>query len=134
MREDIELIAELVKKEAANLRENATKNELARLNFTSLLPNSKQKCVYGQMTGECNSRRATELITQCCKRVFENDYSLVDNIQAAPLNGSPVGKSRSSFWSPIEVFIIQHNNSLNNKELISYLKGEKYSLEFVFSE
>lgn len=60
----------LVKKEAANLKKNATKEELAKLDFDRLDGDSPYSCMYGQMTGHCYSNRASELIFNCCERVY----------------------------------------------------------------
>lgn len=119
----------LVIEEATNLREFATERERANLEFTELRPNQKSDCVYGLMTGHCDSPRAQELIKKCCRRVYkalDGIYSK-DEGKLNPLNGSPVEKDRDTYWSPIEVFIVRdmrENDSKNNRKLLSFIKGE----------
>lgn len=52
--------------EITNLKQYATKEEINKLDFTDLNPNLRYSCIYGQMTGNCWSPRALELITLCC--------------------------------------------------------------------
>lgn len=121
----------LVIEEAKNLKKNATKEELENLNFEELDPDWPVKCIYGQMTGSCNSERAVNLIVTCAKRVYHSNCSNGKTL-SNKLNGSPVGLHRNKYWSPIEVFIInaKYNDSseMNNK-LIQYLKGERKTLK-----
>lgn len=97
-------------------------------------PDSKFDCVYGQMTGNCFSVRAKELIEKSCKKVYHTEGYLAD----ATLNGSPIGKERNttggnvygtktSYWSPIEVFIYdakERGDKDSIAKLIQFLKGE----------
>jgi hypothetical protein len=125
-----QVMQKLVKEEATNIKKNALKSELRRLSFKNLNPDSKEKCIYGQMTGNCDNYKATELIKQCCKRVYVRGNGDITN---AKLNGNPKDCPRYSFWSPVEVFIIQDKNKENgnNEKLIDYLKGKTEILEFV---
>lgn len=81
--------------EARNLKKHAKKEELISLDFEKLDPESKSNCIYGLMTGNCNSKRAKSLILKCAKKVLvksnEEKYfnnSLVDYV----LNGKPKQK------------------------------------------
>ena len=114
----------LVTAEVASLKVNATKYEIDRLNFSKLDTTSRSYCVYGQMTGDCFSSRATTLIKQSCERVFKATYGT--KLVEGRINGSPSDKNRDDFWSPIEIFIDQPRNKKNgnNERLIKYLKGE----------
>lgn len=125
-------IPKVVIKEAAYLKEFATKEELNKLDFNELDPAHVNKCVYGQMTGNCTSERAIALIEQCALRVYEQvDYPH----QSTKLNGSPVGLRRTwanmAYYSPIEVWI-DRNIPEFNKNLIAYLKGEKKTLRATY--
>lgn len=128
-----QVMEQLVKKEAKNLKKNATLEEIKKLNFAQLFPQSVSYCVYGQLTGDCNSQRASELINKCCDRVYEAlPYTPPKNTK---LNGKPSGENRSEvnmikYWSPIEVYIQQTGNqgNGNNEKLIKYLKGESIRL------
>lgn len=115
----------LVKEEAKNLRKFATPRELSYLDFTSLDPGNASSCIYGQMTDNCFSLRAIELIERSCKRVY-NESDGINALVGCKLNGSPLKSTRVNYWSPIEVFIYKIKNQENgaNAKLISYLKGE----------
>lgn len=113
----------LVRKEAKNLIANTTPSERARLSIANLVTQSARSCIYGQMTGDCYSERAVDLIELSCEKVYRRDHS--DRISGV-LNGKPTGSYRMAYWSPIEIFIDIPLNQLNgnNKRLIAYLKGE----------
>ncbi len=129
MKQRTKIMQGLVKQEAKNLRKNATKEELSRLNFNKLNPTSKVTCIYGQLGGTCDSVRSVELQKKSAKRVYKTGEGLV----SAKVNGSPKSLFRYEYWSPIEVFIVQQENkdNGNNKKLVSYLKGETNRLNFV---
>jgi hypothetical protein len=118
-----EELKNLVREEARNLREKATREELENLDFKNLYPCSITECIYGMMTGDCYSDRATSLIKQCCSKVIEGgSISYCEEII-----GSPLEYSRGAFWSPIEKYITE--DEANSKGLISYLKGETETLD-----
>lgn len=124
----------LVKQEATNLRNNATSEEKANLNFSSLIPDWKDSCIYGQMTGNCYSFRAIALIKASCPHVYKSNNAGLD-IEMADLNGSPMNEHRTDYWSPIELFIYDNRfavNVQNNKRLIEYIKGETDELKFSY--
>lgn len=118
-------LTELVRQEAANLKKFAYKKELKNLDFNELNPLEYSRCIYGQMTGHCNSPRAIKLIRQCAEKVIE---SVGPVSQSNEINGSPKNLKRYMFWSPIEVFVT-HAIEKKNKALIDYLKGETKTLD-----
>lgn len=108
-----------VRKEAENLRVHATSEELGRLDIETLNPNSSTRCIYGQMTFECDSPRAIELITKCTKTYIE---------ASSDLNRMRLNVKFAEFrWSPIEFYILR--DEANNANLIAYLRGETENLE-----
>lgn len=117
----------LVIKEAKVLKRRATKQELSILDINRLVPTSASHCIYGQMTGNCFSDRAIELIEKCASRVYRGDIVGVSQVERRHLNGTPKKKSRYEYWSPIEVFIAKNDYKMNNR-LIQFLKGEIKSL------
>lgn len=124
----------LVKKEATLLRENATSEEKSRLNFNFFNPTMVDSCIYGQMTGHCDNLRANELIEKSCPRVFNNDKNGSLNEDDIRLNGSPINRSRHSYWSPIEIYVYKNRHGVNvqnNKYLINYIKGDTDKLKFL---
>lgn len=119
----------LVIEEAKALKEHATPEEINRLDFNRLNPESKFSCIYGQMTGDCFSGRAIDLITKSAKRVYvKNNKEWTSRLyEKAKLNGKPIPEERTGketwWYSPIEIFISKKNDALNEK-LIQFLKGE----------
>jgi hypothetical protein len=137
----LEKLIELTIKEATKLRKTATQEELDRLRIEWFMPSNREKCIYGQMTGSCDSRRAVELIQGCNSRVLDSrDYFLGD----VKLGGKPSNSHRYEYFTPLEMFIGLRvglfNNALqvnqlngNNKILIDFLKDKKIK-KLVFNE
>lgn len=127
------VLKELVIKEAQNLRKFAYKSELARLSAEHIDAEHSEKCVYGQMTGDCFSNRANNLIIKCCEKVYKvvNRFEDENYIQKAKLNGAPhkvQGTDRNhTYYSPIEKALITMTNK-QKQELVNYLKGETETL------
>lgn len=121
--------------EATSLRELATPPEKNNLNVYTIFPSNREKCVYGQMTGSCNSPRAIELMQKCCTQYFHNeDYDLTslrevlshvngkDSVVVAPR----VRRHGIAYFSSIESYIIIKGAKC--AELLSYIKGETNEL------
>lgn len=125
-----EILVELVKKEAENLRDRLKVKEKHKLNFEKLNPNYPSYCIYGQATGHCESERANFLIRNCCERVYEVTTN-INRFENCKLNGKPKkvpdDKRMDKYFSPIELYIYQNRRSVSrkkyNKILIDYLKG-----------
>lgn len=133
-----------VKKEAKALRKHATKDELAHLTTAALDPTDYNKCVYGLMTGDCRSVRASELIFSCCKRYFdtEDEWEVDASLEQIKrvVNGKTIvgvndykefDEERTNFngiryYSSIEMYILRKD--AKKKNLIAYLKGETNDL------
>ena len=122
----------LTKKEAKKLRKHATPEELGNLMISELDASSYSKCIYGQMTGNCNSWRANQLIIQCAERVYNSINGYDDDINN--LNGAPrevaYDERTEEYFSPIEMFIYFTNND-NKRSLVNYLKGKSDELKFI---
>lgn len=110
-------LKQLVINEAVKLRENATSEELGRLDFGDLDPNNIYDCIYGQLTGNCESERAHDLFRLCSK-----PYSGVAYKYKRPTKKNLVGRGRS----PIEFYILRE--SAKNATLIQFLRGERDTL------
>jgi hypothetical protein len=128
-------LIKLVKEEAKYLKINASIEELERLDFETFNPQIFTKCIYGQMTGGCDSERSVELIQNSCVRVTSSrDYNPKDTT----LNVNPFQTKRRYYFSPIELFVGLENNkgetvnqyNGNNIILINYLQGKTETLEF----
>jgi hypothetical protein len=107
-----------VKNEADGIRKYASSEEINRLDFTRIAPKSKSLCIYGQMTGDCYSARAYELLNLCTKPYSRTAHMVV--------------KTRvESFetprdFSPIETYLCFADPKIKN--LVAYIKGESNKL------
>lgn len=123
-----------VRTEVEALKTNAKPSELARLNFESFNPRKQDRCIYGQITGDCSSSRAKELMDKGCVRVtkgisgvealhHEDFKNIKENI-----NGEYTGQGWHSGWreythlSMVETYICL--NGAKPENIIKYLKGE----------
>lgn len=130
---DRELI-ELVKKESELLRNKITKEEVEKLDLCKLDPSSVFHCIYGQLTGDCTSKRAEQLIKLCCEKVYHNkeshilkrEYNIIDSPKVKYCN-SP--RRLMNYMSPIEIFI-NYCGTTNQLILLTYLRKETETLEF----
>src|SRR5690606_22686038 len=109
----------LVKNEAELLKKYATDEEILRLSFDGLDPMRGNKCIYGQMAGDCYSRRAIELLNLCAKPYSQRLGGYVES-------GDDLFEKYYRAFSPIELYISL--DGARNKELISYLKDETNTL------
>lgn len=100
----------LVDQEITNLKKYATKEEISKLNFENFCPSSERRCIYGQMTGGCYTKRANYLIGKCAPFLYKNPKRV--SYKEAPLNGRPV-KDREKYkhFSPIEIFIVRYDQN-----------------------
>lgn len=62
------------------LKQHGTAEEIAGLNLDTFWGHSQTSCIYGQMTGNCQSPRAKELMDSSCIRVMHLDASGTDSI------------------------------------------------------
>jgi hypothetical protein len=97
-------------------------------------------CIYGQMTDDCSSIRAKELMDLACIRVMnlKNGVGDIENLDIEDerfvVNGEYKGqtwksigsinlyKREYSHLSALEAYIATRN--ANNEDIIKYLKGE----------
>lgn len=136
-----------VKHEIDMIKKLATEEEKENLDIEELSPINAERCIYGQMTGDCRSHRANELISSCCARIFnikedslscvnKNDFNEVaKNINGKFSNQGWKKMKRKSFVIPyasyrrdwkylslLEGFISLYRH--NNKNILSYITGE----------
>jgi hypothetical protein len=130
-----------VRIEVEALKANATPREVAKLNIETFNADSKSLCIYGQMTGNCSSYRAKELMDASCVRVTNSSYEIenrpFDEV-AEKINGDYAGQTwredwgqtyyrRFSYLSMVEMYIFLKGASPKN--IMDYLKGEVETLE-----
>lgn len=138
--EERKILHDLVKKEAKNLRQNATEQELERLNLRLLDSNCIKSCVYGQMTGDCLNERANELILRCATKIYDtteaNETNSINVLKDSVLSGGPYKINKNMhirvfyYVSPIEKFI-NIERWENVSKLVKYLKKQTNDLKFV---
>lgn len=123
-----ENLKQLVKEEADKLKLNARPEELAALNFEDFSPNFAHSCIYGQMTGSCQSTRAFHLLTLCATP-FASDIDEFEEPKAFDFSDRLQDKVAYELfaYSPIEFYIAQEG--AKNDNLIAYLKGESNTLD-----
>lgn len=109
--------------EADHLRKHATDEEKGRLDFDSLDIDDVTRCIYGQMTGRCNNRRANELYAKTFNSLsMETGNSNKGTVLFSVVMKSQINTEASLIFSPIEVYITM--KGAKNESLISYIKGE----------
>lgn len=134
------------------LKERATSEEIDRLDIDRFDPTCYDKCIYGQMTGDCTSGRAVDLIYDCCPRYVnmpertpgelyqslpaEKGFNAIQHLingQKPPSVEDAYGllKTRGlrgiQFFSALETYILLPD--ANNNNVIKFLKGEVDVLE-----
>lgn len=140
-------LVKLVKSELKNLRKNATQEELIKLGKNRINPDNRYMCIYGQMTGDCCSDRAIELIRNCCVKLTSilnmitahgiNDPMSMKRLDTVNLDSMTprswekddfIERRDYNYLSPMETYIFL--NDAKKKEIIDYLKtGNKESLD-----
>lgn len=110
---------QMVLQEADHLREHATDEEKGKLDFSKLQITEAQHCIYGQMTGVCDSLRAFELYG----KLFDGHGGGYETFSQLLHDGvfNPADEKEFAL-TPIEVYITMKGSK--NKSLISYIKGE----------
>lgn len=104
--------------EVASLRMHATQEEISNLNVETLNPGKESLCIYGQLTGDCSSTRAQELMSISCTKTMEIKDEEVNNITEAlhtfsslitNFNGAYTGKTwkKGGFFSIRRLYLLE---------------------------
>lgn len=107
--------------ELSNLKKHITAEEAANLNIETFNGRNKNSCVYGQLTGNCCTKRAVELLNTCAKPFSGHTYR-VEEPEAVFVRGL----FRLNPYSHLEFLV--YNNGKWNAEILAYLKGETETL------
>lgn len=127
--------------EIESLKKHATKEEINKLDLETFHPEHESLCIYGQMTGNCKSKRAKVLMDKSCTRVwdvgcgelslslFGDTFTKVKSLINGEYTGQMwIGNHRNySYLSALEGYIAL--KGANIKGIIQYLKGEIDSLK-----
>lgn len=134
----LDQLIKLVKEEATKLRIHAIQQEKNNLDFSNLCSRDVNSCIYGQMTGNCFSDRATELLILCAKPFtsHQNFFNPVNKRKfSSKIRNTDESKCDFILYSPIEFFIAQYENqSINNELLIDFIKGKTETLNFIHED
>ena len=122
-----------VEHEIKMLKQHATAAELKRLDFTWFNHMHMKACIYGQMTGSCESKRAKKLMNVSCIRVMEllsGGTDIIDNVLMSStkfkVNGAYTGQTwealyrRYSYLSALEGYICTRD--AKTEHIIDFLK------------
>lgn len=107
-------LSELVKQELINLKKYATPEEINKLiSATILLPSSQSQCIYGIMTGGCNSERSIELIQLCCPTYINRRNALRGflGITDDMFSNNNFNRNEMLHYSAIEFFLFAAKES-----------------------
>jgi len=134
-----------VEHEVKMLKKYGTKKELSKLDFEYFNPESPSGCIYGQITGYCESERAKTLMNKSCIRVMDTGPitqtgNIIDNFSGHTfsnikqfINGANKGQGWSGstriyqYFSALEAYITL--KGAKNKHIIKFLKGEVKTLK-----
>lgn len=128
-------LKKLIVEEAANLRIHATKKEIDNLSYDTLVGCSKTECIYGQMTGNCNSERAYELIKKCASKIYNHNENEGYYLNGKPYIPDQLDQRSGFYFSPIEL-LVYHNKydstdrSIEVENLVNFLKNKTNTLNF----
>lgn len=106
-------IIDAVIHEIKGIREHATLEERNDLFFAYLDPRHENKCIYGQMTGSCYSKRAKEIANHISPLIVG------DVTRRTPMI---ISGSKDNGFTILEWFIVEHPAA--NAQIIAYLREE----------
>jgi hypothetical protein len=110
---------EAVFEELNHIKAVATKAELRKLVVKLVDPSESRNCIYGLMTGHCNSDRA-QLIMKDLN--FSHYYPSI-NRPLALKKGKLFGRYGRKLYTPLERHIYQYPEDI--KGIVAYLRGRK---------
>lgn len=123
-----------VEREVRFLKENATKDELRVFldEHTQIDPSSMYGCVYGLMTGHCNSDRAKELMEACCVKTVH--FPKGCNLHTAKATFGDVQNFLNGDISSTQIFVEGEGQESRKRvrssdggfKYLSYLEGYIY--------
>ena len=110
---NIEDLFLLVEKECKLIKENFSQEEIDNLFDEDIDPNSVTDCIYGKMTGDCNSTRVFNFIQNNIFTVVKTDYKGEQSLKVF----TPENKRCYFFMTPLEEFIYNPDDE-NGEETI----------------
>lgn len=112
-----------VLEEITLLKQYATPEEIESLDSNTINPSYFKQCIYGQMTGDCYSKRTHELLTKCAVWPYSIRIAKYKKTQMGSKNWIDRRKRDNEVFSPIEYYIYHRRNKISI--LVNYLKGNR---------
>ena len=112
-----------VLEEATLLKQHATPEEIKSLDLNTIEPNHFDQCIYGQMTGNCYSERAHELLAKCAIWPYSIELDTYVKTQMGVTRWIKFRKFDGGAFSPIEYYIYHRPDKIS--VLVDYLKGNR---------
>lgn len=113
-----------VKAELDNIKSKATQEEISKLDFNGFDHKYNDTCIYGQMTGWCNSDRAKELSPKVYKTITK---TVIEGYLPFSKQNMSTNEKR---YTALEKYLYMVKRPMHEK-IISYLKGEIDTIELV---
>jgi hypothetical protein len=102
----------------------ATPSEIGRLNINDFSHASPSRCIYGQMTGECSSKRAKELTPKVYDIIGGDIFETY-----TPFTKQIMTKRHGwASFTPLEKYLYMVRKPMHTK-IIAYLKGDTDTLK-----
>lgn len=123
-------LIKLVKSEAELLKIHATISEKKRLKYTRIVPMLSHRCIYGLLTGDCFSQRATDLLKLCAVpysskvRSSHHSFYLIDTNEKF-MDGE------FRWFSPIEFGIVEFKEQGWARKIVDFILGKSDQLELI---
>lgn len=109
-----------VKQELDNIKKLATKEEIDNLDTRTFKHTNSYLCIYGQMTGNCQSTRARDLYK---KSYINVGYDSID-LTYIPFKNQDLTLTKvNGNFTPLEKYLYMVKESMH-KKIIAYLKGD----------
>lgn len=112
-----------VLEEATLLKQHATPEEIHKLDVDWIDPTNFEQCIYGQMTGNCYSERAHELLAKCAVWPYSIELDGYVKTQMGVTRWMNFRNGSSNGFSPIEYYIYNRPDKI--PVLVNYLKGNR---------
>jgi len=123
-------LLDAVQHELIQLKAKTTKKEKSRLNIDMFNPDSIYRCIYGQLTGSCETIRTRNLMKFCCEKIVSfgdfdycNRFTLDDAVILDYNNQTFDGRERTfKYMSCLEFYIIKEEAKI--QEIFNFLTNK----------
>lgn len=114
---------EMVQNELDTIKKRATKREIGRLNILTFNHKFHDLCIYGQMTGYCESKRAKKIMVKTFENVVKSLKDCNSDFLSFSKQDNKTSKDLSYGFTPLEKYLYMVKKPMH-KKIIQYLKGE----------